>query len=697
MMSHNSSSGVPTMPTSLTPLFAPKSIAVIGASASPQKAGYAMMQSLAAFPGFLYPINPRGGEILGRPAAARVTDLGEAPELAVLVVPPAAVPSALAECGEAGVQAAVVCAGGFAESGEEGARIQELTLRAAREANIRLLGPNTSGFINAPDAVCANFMPAVAQLRPGNVSIVAQSGGVNLALSFMLDRAGAGIRLAAGLGNAIDVGFIDVLDYLALDDETRAVGLHVEGVEDGRALMRAVERLSARKPVVVLKIGKNDVGEFARSHTGALTGSYEVTRQALAQAGAVLVDSPTELTDALVALSAVRLAPNATAGTGVITGQAGPGLIIADALASSGCAVPSLADTTRDVIGTLLPPLTFQKNPVDTGRPSETFGQIVQAVSADPAIDLLAVYALDEPGALDPAQALGESTVPVLFATGGPAEAIAGRRGALRRTGVPLFESPDGLARGVSAVVADARARAAAQLADRDATVEPEPERLARVLDEDESKALFEAEGLRLPARRVAQDRAEASAALAELSGPVVVKVLDAAILHKSDVGGVHVGVRTPAELDVALDTIDAIESGAAGQPRYLVEAQAPSGVELIVGARRDAAFGPVVLLALGGVDVELGAEPILTVAPFSAPQARAAVGRLPRAVLDGHRGAPRIDVAELATVLVAVSHVMARYGDIAEIDLNPVRVTADGPVVLDALIVTTRQENHVN
>lgn len=677
------------MTSSLDPLFAPKSIAVIGASASPEKAGYAMMQSLASFTGRLYPINPRGGEILGHRAYASVAELAEVPELAVLVVPPAAVPTALEQCGAAGVRAAVICSGGFAESGPEGQALQERVVEIARATGIRLLGPNTSGFINPVDAVCANFMPSVTELKAGGVSIVAQSGGVNLALSFMLARANVGLRLAAGLGNAVDVGFVDVLDYLADDDATTAVGLHVEGVSDGRALMAAVRRVAERKPIVVLKVGKNDVGDFAKSHTGALTGSYQTARQALAQSGAVVVDNPTELVDALTALSQVRLPAGGHPGVGVITGQAGPGLIIADALASRHVAVPTLTDASRATIATLLPPLTYQKNPVDTGRPGETFPAIVTAVTGDPAIDLLAVYALDEPGALDPAGALHNSSVPALFASGGTVAALDGRREALRAIGVPLFDSPDALARGAAAVIDDARA----QLRLRQASAHPQApvagQPLGRVLDEDESKALFEAEGLLLPARRVAEDRAAAEAALAELGGPVVVKVLDAAITHKSDVGGVHVGVRTTAELVQALDTIDRIPG--AGARRYLIEAQAERGVELIVGATRDAAFGPVVLLGVGGVDVELGGEPILTVAPVSTAQALDAIDRLPESIRAGHRGGVAVDRDALARVIVAVGDVITRHDDIQEIDLNPVRLTAAGPTVLDALVVIAR------
>jgi acetyltransferase len=689
----------------LDPLLRPRSIAVVGASASPDKAGHAMMQALGGFAGELHPVNPRGGTILGR---AALTGLGELPgpvDLAVLVVPPQAVPGAIEEAAAAGVRAAVVCAGGFAESGPDGRKLQDQTIEAARRGGVRLVGPNTSGFMNPVDGVFANFMPAAAALRPGTVGVVAQSGGINLAIAFLLERAGIGLRLGVGLGNAADVGFAEMLDFYAEDSATTAVGLHVEGIADGAALVAALRRVTARKPVVAFKVGRSDVGDFAKSHTGSLTGSYELTCAALAQAGAVVVDGLDEMVAALQALRSVRLpaAPRAATGVAVLTGQAGPGLVVADALGARGVRVPELAPATLDRLGELLPPLTYQRNPVDTGRPSATFPDVLRLVAAEPGIDAVGVYALDEPGVLDPVTAVGGAAGRVLYATGGPADAIERHRMRLAEIGVPLYSGPGDLAIGLAALVSDAAARAVPDLPPVAAT-----RTIGRDLDEDEAKALFEAHGLRTMRRRAAADRAAAHEALDELGGPespVVVKILDAAVLHKSDVGGVHVGVRGHADLDAALDAIDAIDGRTAGR-RYLVEEQAPAGTELIVGGIRDAVFGPVVLLGLGGVGVEIaggpGSEPVLRLAPLSAGRAAEMVDALPAAVLDGFRGSPPVDRVALAATLLAVSDVLTAHHDVTEIDLNPVRVTARGPVVLDAVVVrdpeavrTPGEENH--
>lgn len=686
----------------LAPLFRPASIAVVGASADPAKAGHAMVRALRRFPGPVHAVNPRArGDVLGRPVVGSVRDV-PGTDLAVLVVPPQAVPDVLGEAADAGVRAAVVCAGGFAEAGEDGARLQERALAVAREAGIRLLGPNTSGFMNPVDRATANFMPAVADLAPGSVAVVAQSGGVNLAIAFMLARAGVGLRLGAGLGNAADVDFADVLDFVAADPGTRAIGLHVEGVADGRRLVAAVRRAVGHAPVVAFCVGRSDVSAFARSHTGAMTGSWALTRAALRQAGAVVVDGLEDMVTALAVLSRVRLAPAPRVGVGVVTGQAGPGLVVADALGARGVEVPVLAAATRERLADLLPPLTFQENPVDTGRPGPGFGEVVATVAADPAIDVVGVYALDEPGALDPVAAVADVAGRVVVASGGPEQALAGRRAGLDAVGVPLLTSPGALAVGLAAVADDATGRATVDAAG----VPPDAvgaagvdggRRLGRVLDEDEAKTLLEQRGLRAPRRVVAGDRAAAHAALDALGPPVVVKVLDARVLHKSDVGGVHVGVRDHAALDAALDAIDAIDGVEAGTAHpapgtgrgYLLEEVAPSGTELIVGAVRDPVYGPVVLLAPGGVTAELATDPVLRLAPLSAERAREMVRALPAALLDGFRGAPPIDVDVLAGALRAVADLVGGLADVTEVDLNPVRWTRDGLVVLDAVVLT--------
>ena len=661
----------------LRPLLCPQSIAVVGASAAPSKAGNAMVRSLLGFPGALHLVNPTAAEIEGRAVARSVQAIGEPVDLAVLVVPAEAVPGALDDCGKGGVAAAIVCAGGFGET-SEGRGLQDAALAVARQHGIRMLGPNTSGFMNPVDGVMANFVPYVTRLEPGPASIVASSGGMNLAVSFLAGGECLGLRLGIGLGNAADVGFADVLDFLADDDATKVIGLHLEGVDDGRALYEAIVSVSPRKPVVALKIGRSDVSEFALSHTGRLIGDFALSSAALAQAGAVLVDDVGQLVDAMRTLVVRRIRPSRAPGVGVVTAQAGPGLLITDVLRSRGVSVPPLADSTVKGLQRLLPPLTLLSNPVDTGRPSETFGQVLALVAADDAVDALVMYALKESEVVNPEVVFrtpgvgGE--VPIVFGTSGPREMLDAAQQVLARIGLPQYRTPEQAARAACTLVEDARSRHRLD----DATLAPLPAVPSlpdEALDEDGSKRLLDGLGVATPARHVCSDRAAAHAALASMGGPVVVKILDPTIAHKGELGGVHVGIETAAALDGALDAIDAV-SGVSSRG-YLVEAQIGDGIDLLVGGVRDPVWGSVVAFGKGGSDVERH-KPAMRLAPLSDRDVSDFVGEVDST----------IDPALVAPLLHAVAALLLASPDVTEVDVNPVRITQQGAIALDALIV---------
>lgn len=661
---------------SLRALFCPQSIAVVGASASPGKAGNAMARSLLGFPGALHLVNPTAVEIEGRAVSPSVQAIGVPVDLAVLVVPADAVPSALEDCGAAGVRAAVICAGGFAES-TGGHGLQAEVQQIAARHGVRVLGPNTSGFMNAVDGVLANFVPYVTRLEPGPASIVASSGGMNLAVSFLASGEGLGLRLGVGLGNAADVGFAEVVDFLAEDDVTKVIGLHLEGVDDGRALYDAIARVASHKPVVVLKVGRADVGEFALSHTGRLLGDFDMCRSALVQAGAVVVDDVGQLVDAMRALVMCRMPPSPAPGVGVVTAQAGPGLFLTDLLRARRVRVPPLAEPTVKGLERLLPPLTMLTNPVDTGRPSETFGQVLSTVAADDAIDGLVVYALKESDVINPEVAFrapgvgGE--IPVVFGTSGPREALDLGRRVLDTMGVPQYPTPEQAAHAACALVEDARARDRLESASLQAAPAL-PSLPDGPVDEHEAKELLDALGIATPARYICPDRETAHAAFASIEGPVVMKILDFTIAHKAAIGGVHLGIDSGAALDAALDALDLIRGPSARG--YLVEAHIEDGVDLLVGGVRDPVWGPVVAFGRGGRDVEAH-RPAMRLAPLSDRD----VGELVAEV------DPTLDAIALAPVIHAVAALLA-CPDVAEVDVNPVRLTSQGPIALDALVV---------
>ena len=665
--------------TAMDALFAPRAIAVLGASATPGKLGAAMTDSLASFPGPVLKVNA-GRPVPGRgffPTVAEAAEAhGIAPDLVVSCIPAAATAGAVRDAAAAGARAALVCAGGFAEAGGDGALLQQALAEVVRDTGIRVLGPNTSGFLAPHRRLTASFVPGVADLEPGPVAVVAASGGVNHALAFALAEAGVGLRLGVGLGNSLDVTQADVLGHLAEDDAVRAVALHVETAAEGRRLTEAVRRLTGHVPVVALVVGRSDIGDFARSHTGALATSWRVTRTALRQAGAVLVD-------AVTALSRVRLPANPRPGIGLVTAQAGPGLLLTDYLRSHGIEVPPLVERTVKELRELLPALTYLNNPVDTGRPSPALTQVVERVSEDPGIDVTAVYGLLEPTAVDLSAALAaaRTATPLVAVVGGPEEQARRTRRQLGEAGIPCAATPASGAAMVRALVEDAAARARLEAGVVTAPGAPALP-LSGPVDEHTAKGVLADLGIRTPVRRVCTDPAAAHAALDELGRPVVVKILDAEILHKTEVGGVQIGIRTHQELDDALARMPA-------SPALLVEQMAPTGPELIVGVRRDPVFGPVLALGAGGTAAEILGDVSLRLAPLPTHEAHAMLDQLvTRDMFLGARGASPVDRARLTHVLLALSS-LASDNAVAECEINPLRVLPDGDVVaLDAVLL---------
>lgn len=670
-------------------LFNPVSIAVVGASADLSKAGSQALLSLKGFPGRLMAVNPKASEIAGYPCYPSVTDLPEAVDLAILAIPAEHCIAAAEQAAQRGVGGIFIISGGFAETGAAGQLLQERLAAVCHATGLRLLGPNTSGFINTVRQTVASFVPGVDRLRNGRVAVVAQSGGVNLSISFLIDHLEQGVSLAVGLGNAIDVGAADVLAMLADDPATDAIALHLEGIPDGRALFDAVRATTVSKPVVVLVAGKADIGEFAVSHTGNLMGSYQRSVSALAQAGAVVVSSTEELAQAAVLLSLGRLAPSRDAAFALVTGQAGPGLLIMDGLKSAGVSVPELSVASRAAIQAHLPPMTFIKNPVDTGRPGPGFAQVVAAAAEDPAIDAVLVYAISEPSVLDPATALAPAVAggkPVLFGTLGTRQDIAPALEALRAARIPAVLSPERLVLAGVVLAQDARGRwNAGQRA-----AAPGPRVRSPItghVDEFRAKALLAEYGVRSPQRILCEGPEAARAAFKRIGAAVVVKIAAADVPHKTEVGGVHLNISTVAALDSALAHIDRIPTADPG--KVLIEEMAPAGVELIVGGVRDPSWGVVLMVGIGGITAEAMADSAIALAPVSTVDVDTMLGALRgKALLDGFRTFPVCDRGAIVAAVKAVGQMMLDHPEIAELEINPLRVNAEGALALDALIV---------
>ncbi|GAB3726392.1 acetate--CoA ligase family protein [Nocardiopsis nanhaiensis] len=666
----------------LDPLFSPRGIAVIGASSTPGKLGATMAEAVAAYDAPIALVNPRGeGMYDSVGEAARALD--GALDLAILCVPAAATAESLRSAADAGARAALVCAGGFAEAGVAGSEHQREMEKVLRETGIRLLGPNTSGFFVPRNGLHASFVPGVAAIGTGAVGVVSSSGGVNHSVSFRLQNAGTGVSLGIGLGAGIDVSAPEVVDYLADDPCTSVIALHMETVADGPGTAAALRRASLRKPVVALMVGQNDVSEFAQSHTGSLATSWKTGRAVLRQNGAVCVEDETELVDVAATLARGRIPANPDPGVGLITGQAGPGLIMADHLSGAGVGMPALSDETTARLTELLPPLTYQKNPVDTGRPGPDFPEVVRSVATDPGIDAVGVYGILEPVVdLPDAVAKGRAAgVPAVIGVDGLSREALDVVLAGAGQNLPVLSGPTALARGLTALVRDSKS----QYAMGRPVCSPDPVAVGEgPWDEYRAKQLLRAAGIKVPTSIRAANHEEARAGAEQMSGPLAVKLVDDAVLHKTEIGGVHLNISTDAQLGEALAALDR-----AGASEYLIEEMAPSGIDLLVGAHRDPVFGPVGVLGLGGTAAEALRDVSIRSAPIREGTAVTMIDELlGGALLRGWRGGPAADPEELDHVLAVMTATLESQPHVSEMEINPLRLTPEGLIALDAVIV---------
>jgi acyl-CoA synthetase (NDP forming) len=696
----------------LDALFAPRGVVVVGASRDPDKLGGAMAASLGGFAaagGDVVLVNARGAAGMCATVAEAASAISTV-DLAVLCIPAEACAEAVAECADAGVRAALVCAGGFGEMGQKGL-VHENRLRAvAAEHGVRLLGPNTSGFFVPRDRLRASFVPGAANLVAGPVAVVAASGGLNHALAFALQRQGCGISLGVGIGAGHDVAAPEVLEYLADDPDTRSVALHIETVADGPRLLAAVRALTHTTPVVALVVGEHDIGDFARSHTGALATSWRTTRSLLREAGAVVVDDEEQLVTAASVLARVRLPANPDPGVALVTAQAGPGLLVTDALHGAGVRLPGLTGATQERLSSLLPPMTFQANPVDTGRPGPNHGRVLAAVAADPGIDLVAVYGLVEPVVDLPSEVAHADLggLPSVIGLDGLAEEVARGRDTANRLGVAAVVGARALASAVGALDEDARRQAvigtilpeegtsldAGGVEDREAGLGDGPLRLqGGPWTEGQAKDVLDLIGIATPARAVCSTDEEVRSAADLLAWPVAAKLSDADVLHKSELGGVHLGLRDHEALYRAVAALREL-----GAREILIESMAPSGVDLVVGARHDPVFGPVIVLGIGGIATEVYADVAIASLPSTAAHLSTLADDLQaQALLDGFRGDPVVDRSELAAVCARLGALLTANPQLAEVEVNPLRATTAGLVALDAVLLERDPHSHTS
>lgn len=726
----------PTGPTAtaLDRVFAPGSIAVVGASAEPAKRGNQILRALAesGYAGRVFPVNPRGGEILGRPVHRSIEDLPEAPDLAVLCTPAEAAPELVRACGRRGVGCAVVLAVGFGESGPEGRALEDELAEAGRRTGVRLVGPNTSGLLNLERGV--NLVGARG-VRRGGLSLLVQSGNMALAImTEVTERSWDGISICLGVGNQVDLGFAEGLEYLAGHDGTHAIVVHAEGFRDTGAFLSTAARVCRTKPVVVIKSGRTARGARAAvSHTGSVAGPYERLRAAMARAGIVQVRRTDELLHVAETLGRQPV-PSADAGIAILSDGGGQGALATDLLVESGARLAELSSATREALRSLLGRASAVENPVDLAGAAdldpEVFGRAVELLVADPGVGsvllvgLFGGYGIRFADSLEP---------PETRAAEAMAEAArSARRGLVVHTMYALHRSRPLAAlgeRGVPVVaslevacrcVVELQRRAAWLERDpwpyespsrpgRHGTATPDPPSRhpaldaaraegRRALTEPEARAVLTEAGIAFEPAVVADSADALAEALREIGGPVAAKLVSSAITHKSDAGGVVLGVETASQARAAYARIErsarehaARHELAIAEPvRVIVSAMLrPPRAELLVGAYRDPDLGPVLTVGAGGVWVEALEDVAIRALPVDDRDLREMLGELRVGrVLRADRGLGSVDPAPVLRTLRAVADAIVRWPDVGEVEVNPLFVYEAKAVPVDARIV---------
>ena len=692
--------------------FNPKSVAVIGASSNPDKLGYAVVKNLLdggySAKGIVYPINPTTPEILGFKAYPSVNDVPGAIDLAVIVIPYQHVPEALRMCGQKGIPSAIVISAGFREAGQEGLERELELVQICHEYHLRLIGPNCLGVIDSFTPLNASF--AAGTPPSGPLAFMSQSGALGTAVLDIALAGRLGLSKFVSLGNKADVSEIDLLQTWVKDDHSKVILIYSEGMPSGQEFIRVAREVTRVKPVVAIKSGVTQSGSRAvSSHTGSLAGSEQAYQAAFHQAGILRAESMESLFDMSLglgyqpALKGDRIA--------IITNAGGPGILATDALEKSGLSLARFELETIYALEQYLPDAASAANPVDVlgdaraDRYTFALEQIAKDLNVDGIMVLLTPQAMTEIDGT--AEAIGSLSqhidIPILGCFMGEARIQKGIN-ILTRYGVPNYPFPERAANAFSAMSGyqSIQSRPKLEYAHFDVDLPTAKKVFDQVrlenrltIGDAESRQVLQAYGLRIPKSEIADTPESAVTIAAKIGYPVVLKIASPDILHKTDIGGVKVGLQN------ATDVRDAFELMVYRAHRYvpealiwgcLVQEMAPSGgLEVLVGMNRDPQFGPLLTFGLGGIYVETLRDVTFRVAPLAHQEAEEMLSQVrAHALLDGVRGQPPMDKAAIVDVLLRISQLVTDFPEIIEMDINPLMVyhQGEGALALDMRLV---------
>lgn len=682
-------------------LLSPRSIAVIGASTQPGKVGHDILQNLVTegYDGAVYPVNPKGGTILGLRVCESVDELPANIDLAIIVIPARSVPTAMRACAEQGIKNIVIISAGFKEvHTQEGTDLEEEIATIAREHDLCMVGPNCLGILRPSRKMNASFAKGLPPA--GNVSLISQSGATIVGIMDRAPAVGLGFASVVSIGNKTTMDECDLLALCAEDPETHVIGLYLESVRDGRRFLEEAARITPHKRIVLLKSGVSEHGgKAAVSHTGALAGSDSAIDALCTQSGIHRARDVEEFLDLLCVLRSQP--PLLSTNIAIVTNAGGPGILATDAAEREGLTLPALAAHNAHTLKAALPETAAIGNPIDLigDAHANRYEAGLIACRDDAGIDGIVVVLT--PQIMTPCDDIANTIIRVMASAplmpivacfmGGSLVESAKR--ILRTHDIPVFDTPENAVRALAAL----RALKPEGIAAREN--DPRAEEVRTIigdrhglLDEETTKRLFTLFDLPTLRQSVAHSSDEATAMARTIGLPVIAKISSKDILHKTDIGGVMANLRTEADVAKAYDTI--LQNVSAHVPTatidgVLIQQFLPAGDEFIVGGLRDPSFGPLIMVGLGGIYTELFRDVSFRIAPVSREQSYAMLQELQAwKLLLGMRGKAQADIDALAHTIQSVSHLLTICPQIRELDMNPVLVSPEGSIVVDAKIV---------
>ena len=694
---------------SLAPFFSPKGVAVIGASHDYSKLGYGLARNLVQsnYQGAVHFVNPKGGALLNRPMYRQIQLVPDPVDLAILLIPAVYVPQALIECGERGIKGVIIGSGGFRETGAEGAALEEKCLEIARNYHMRLIGPNCIGLLDTHLPMDATFLPPPGP-PPGDVAFISHSGAICAAVIDWARGQGFGLSRLVSLGNQTDVNETDVLAPVSADPFTKVLTLYLEGVSDGRRFVQEASKISTQKPIIALKVGRFASGQRAvASHTGALAGHENAFNAAFRRAGVIRAETSEEMFDWARALAWCP-PPNGRC-VAILTNAGGPGVTAADTLETNGMTLAQLSENTLKALAEGLPEAASLHNPVDmlASASPEQYAKCLKILLSDPNVHSGLVILPPPP--MYTAGAVAKAIIPIIHHAEKPVVvALMGERliqeavEHFRAARVPEYRFPERAASALAVlaqraeyllrdsktplVISDTQRENVRKILSRQMAGSSEHKN--NILPPDVARALLEAYDIPTPPEGLSQTAQQAVELARQIGFPVALKIVSPDISHKTDIGGVLLGIQDETGVSDGFEHIFANALRAQPDANIVgvnVQRMIPQGQEVIVGAIQDAQFGPLVMFGSGGVEVEGLRDVAFALAPITEEETEFLLdttwgGRK----LRGYRNLPPVDRASVKHVIYRLAQLAADFPQIQEIEINPLRVLEDGIYALD-------------